>query len=563
MGLMNIVVEKLPPWFLSSLAGLAVVSGLLATSSTLPLAWDEGNAINRAAGIHQWFSLARSDLRDALSDAQVSRHWRYTVTSEGHPSLYGIIIACGQWLAGKHSLSPLTAARLGPMILFGIAAAAMCYRLFRTYSPTAAAGALAALMTMPRVFAHAHFASLDGPLMSCWIVSWALFASATTNRSRRWLFVVLWGAALGATLSCKFTGWLALLPWVAFAIVHADWRMIPTFAVGGTAAFATFWLVNPRLWYHPVEGVFGFFSLNLSRSGTNFDVPTTFFGHRYDMQAPLPWYNALVWTAITVPTPVLLLGAVGIVDACRRWAADGHRTLILTNWLVLIAARALPGTPVHDGERLILPSFAFFAVLAGIGSHSVVNWIGRRWTTFPLRQYWARLVIVLSYAGAMSSVVWYTPQWLSYYNILIGGLLGADRAGMEATYYWDALDAPVLRWLHANTRQDQKIRFAAASQENLSLMSQWGVLRREWELKKPGEYRWYVLQRRPTFWDACDRWLVEHETPAFVKTVRSPRSGIGPWRLDVPLIMIFSADQYRLARASLEADATRTSEDSF
>ena len=57
----------------------------------------------------------------------------------------------------------------------------------------------------------------------------------------------------------------------------------------------------------------------------------------------------------------------------------------------------------------------------------------------------------------------------------------------------------------------------------------------------------YVIQRRPTFWQARDRWLIEHETPAFSKTIRSPRAGIGPWRLDVPLLTVFSNEQRRRA----------------
>ena len=40
---------------------------------------------------------------------------------------------------------------------------------------------------------------------------------------------------------------------------------------------------------------------------------------------------------------------------------------------------------------------------------------------------------------------------LSYYNALIGGLSGAARAGMEPTYYWDAVTPEVRDWLNAHT----------------------------------------------------------------------------------------------------------------
>jgi 4-amino-4-deoxy-L-arabinose transferase-like glycosyltransferase len=536
------------------------------------MAWDEGNAINRADGIRDWFEALRKQGTAAFGEAEIARHWHYTVEIEGHPALYGIVIALGESLAGNR-LSPLTAARLGPMMLFSVAAGAMFYRLTRQYSLAAAIAAVAAMMTMPRLFAHAHFASFDGPLTSCWILAWAMFMPAVARGSAvgdpakeptpspqpspggrgrtadpRWRFGFVWGIALGATMSCKFTGWLAPLPFVGYAVVYGDRKTAKFLGIGFAAALATLWLVNPRLWHHPVDGMQRFFDLNLNRAGTRLEIPTLFFGQRYDMQSPLPWYNTLIWTAITVPTPILLLGGLGIASVLRRWAQDGHGTLILANWLVLIVARALPGTPVHDAERLILPSFAFLAALAGIGCHQVAEWARSARAVHAWRWHTVLFVLALSYAGSLSSLVWYAPQWLSYYNLLIGGLRGADAAGMEATYYWDALDNEVLEWLHRNTAPGDKIDFAAGSTTNLELMRRWGLLKRGWRPNDPGEYRWRVVQRRPTFWSAADHWLIEHDEPAFAKTIRPPNWGVGPWRLDVPLIEVFSDEQFRSAQ---------------
>ncbi|HVA48936.1 MAG TPA: hypothetical protein VNH11_21395 [Pirellulales bacterium] len=560
----------------------------------LAMTWDEGMSIDRAAHVRRWFRDVAGWNTRAFSSERIKDGWPYTVTIEGHPALYGIAIASGQWL-GAGWLSPLTAARLGPMVLFALATGAMFYRLARQYSLVAAAAGVAALVTMPRLFAHAHFASYDGSLTACWILAWATFAPAAEEANTngiparresafptelprrpfsRWRFGLLnslprsrfglvWGIALGATMSCKFTGWLAPLPFVACAAVYGNRRTARTLTIGLVTALATFWLANPRLWHHPLDGLRMFFDLNLNRAGTGLDIPTLFFGTQYTTLSGLPWYNTLVWTAITVPVGTLLLAGVGIASVLRRWAADGQGMLILLNWLVLIVVRALPGTPVHDAERLILPSFAFLAALAGVGSHALLGWArtsdrsvnssatearrAARGRCVQMGPTWLSRRTVLAgiglvYLGSASSLIWYAPQWLSYYNLLIGGLRGADAAGMEATYYWDALDGEVLAWLHAHTAADEKIEFSVPSHDNLALMRQWGTLRRGWRRGEPGEYRWRVIQRRPTFWSSRDRWLVEHETPAFSKTIRPPTWGIGPWRLDVPLIMVFSAD---------------------
>lgn len=136
---------------------------------------------------------------------------------------------------------------------------------------------------------------------------------------------------------------------------------------------------------------------------------------------------------------------------------------------------------------------------------------------------------------------------VAHYNLLIGGLRGADAAGFEATYYWDALDRELLDWLDAHTGDDETIEFANGAPINLKLLREWGKLHRDWTRGPYGQGRWYVLQRRSTFWQAGDRWLIEHESPVFSKTIRSPTAGIGPWRLDVPLIEVFSDDQRRRA----------------
>jgi hypothetical protein len=199
----------------------------------------------------------------------------------------------------------------------------------------------------------------------------------------------------------------------------------------------------------------------------------------------------------------------------------------------------LPGVPPHDGIRLFLPSFIFLAAIAGIGGAMVLGQLKRRWA-WPL--------VGLMYIGSLSSLVWYAPQWLSYYNLLIGGLPGATATGMEPTYYWDALDRPTLAWLDQNTPADAKVAFGYPSEENLRLLRQWGVFRFEYRQEAPGSYHWYVLQRRPSAWTPADRWLMAHGRPVLQKIIRG--RGWGPWCLTVPLVEVYSYTDYEAARRS-------------
>ncbi len=539
------------PIFTHIFAVVAAVGALLllaATSPGLPMAWDEGNAIWRARGIERWSrSLVTADRADAavdpLSRQGIARGWRYTTHVEGHPALYGIVIAAGH-AASAAWLGPLDSYRFGPMLLFAVAAGAMFYRMAREYSLAAALGAVAALMLLPRMFAHAHFASFDGPLTACWVLAWAAFAPARAG----WRGAVLFGVALGCTLSTKATGWMAPMPFFAWALVYRDRAAGKALAVALPIALATFFLLNPPLWHDPIGGLAAFVRMNVGRG--EFNIATQFFGRLYNLDYPLPWYNTLVWVAITVPVGLLGLIGAGLVAVLRRWREDRAGTLLVANAAVLLVVRALPHVPPHDGVRLFLPSFAFLAALAGVGAASALAWasggVQTREEPRPARRRVVGVTVVLLYAGSATSTIWYAPQWLSHYNLVIGGLRGATAWGMEPTYYWDALDRSVLDWLDRHTGANEKVRFAAPSVENLELMRRWGTLAVEYRDDAPGAYRWYVVQHRPSAWQAADRRLVEHVEPAYCKRIRC--GGWGPWRLDVCLVMVYPYEDYRRAR---------------
>ncbi len=484
---------------------------LLATSFRLPIVWDEGDTILRAetiaaqaqrsgvAGQPRFFEAIRSE-----------SGWPYTTQREGHPPLAGIVIAVGSWLAPR-GLDPLTQARVGPILLFAIAAGSMFYRLVRDYRAwSVGAMAVGAVLTMPRLFAHAHFATLDGPLTACWILSWAAFGPAC----RGWRWIGLFGLALGLTLCAKFTGWLAPLPFLAWSILYRDRGGLRALIVGVPLALVVFLALNPPLWQQPVAGMQTFFELNLHRAARpEHNISTQFFGQMYNLDAPLPWYNTLAWTAITISPLPLILGCVGIVATLRRWRGDQASMLLVFQWATLVIVRALPWAPPHDAERLILPSFAFFAALAGVGVGRALyrNTLLER-ERIPA-QGWAKIAMILALAVATFDSISTFPHGLSYYSRLVGGLRGAAALGMEPTYYWDSLDREALAWLAEHTSNDEKIAWGAAPPRNLELLKRWKLLGRL--ASEPGRFRWYVIQRRPSALQPADHWLIEHQRPAF------------------------------------------------
>ncbi len=497
------------------LVALVCATLLVATSHSIPIVWDEGDTITRAESL-----------------AKVLSQWPYTVQREGHPPLAGLLVAAGERVAPAW-LDPLTRFRLGPILLFSFAAGVLFYRLKRDYDLWIVGFvAIAVLLTMPRMFAHAHFATLDGPVTACWLLAWAAFAPAR----RGWLWTPLFGVALGLTLAAKFTGWLAPLPFIAWTLLYRDRGGLRALAVGVPVAIAVFIALNPPLWSEPVSGLRTFFDLNLNRAANpGLNITTQFFGRLYNLDHPLPFYNTLVWTFIAISPMSLMLGCVGIVATVRRWRTDPISMLIVLQWGTLIVVRALPWAPPHDGIRLFLPSFAFFAAMAGVGAGRALY----RETLFSedkiVAQGWARVAITIALVASTVDAMSYFPQGLSYYNRLIGGLQGAYAVGMEPTYYWDSLDRETLTWLDEHTAENEKVAFGSAPPRNLELLKRWGQLERL--PSDPGTFRWYVIQRRPSAWQPADRWLIENGKPALERSL-----------FGVPLLDVYDYEEFERAR---------------
>ena len=540
--------------------GVALFVVLFVTSPAMPMVWDEGNHLARAERVRAWFRLFASPddpqggVR-ALAPAVAAAHFPCTTVEEGHPALFLWLIASGRSCC-EGPLAPLDAARLGTLLLAAISTGAMVFRLRREGWPIAGYAAAIALATQPRWFAHAHFATLDGPVTSAWLLVWA-----TAPLARRgYAGGALWGVVWALCLSAKFTGWLALAPaGLAMLVTRGPrpWRGMLAAAGVGLLGFV---LLNPGTWSNPIAGIATFFELNLNRAARpNHNITTLFLGQLYNLDYPLPWYNTLVWVAITLPCGTLLAVMAGAARSARAvaWRTASASEVawplhfeLLAHAGTLLVVRALPGAPPHDGVRLFLPAFPFLAILAGVG----IAWA---WDVFAPRA--RRVLLAGSLAWALAgafSVAWYFPQTLGYYSPLIGGQRGAVARGMEATYYWDALDGETLAWLRDHTIAGEKVAFAAISAENLEWLATW---RRLPPIAMSGEQpRWYVVQRRPSAYWPQDAWLLEHRRPVFQKFIRNPEQGFGPWRLDVPLLDIYDGrDWLEAVRATQEARAGR------
>ena len=194
---------------------------------------------------------------------------------------------------------------------------------------------------MPRLFAHAHLASLD-MLTTVFFVA-AVLAVTEAARGGRWWHFALAGAVWGAAVLVRLHGLLVAPPVLLWLVWHF-WRQRPTgcnlqkptgcnpwawrdvvwpltkaaaawLAAGGGAVL----LGWPWLWLAPLSHFRQYVD-----SGSVRQALHVFYWGRVWADRDVPWHYSWVIFAVTVPVGLLALGLVGL------WVGLGRRSVLVT-----------------------------------------------------------------------------------------------------------------------------------------------------------------------------------------------------------------------------------------
>ena len=564
---------------IASIIAAGTLGLLSATLSDYGMAWDEGFTVEREQRLQEWFARitgdnsprnrawaprlskleSRSDyLRNAGLEAgsawsreSLRFYWPFAREEpNGHPPFYALLGLAG-WAATRHVLPPPSSYRFGPAALFSITVGVVYSLMARSYGRIAGVVAALGLLAMPRVFAHAHLASYDAPTLSLWFLAIAAFLrSVEPSRlgGPRWGWTLAFGIAWGCAAATKFTGWFLPFPIACWVVLYRDLSAARMLGLGALVAAAVVYALNPTWWAEPITGLKVFLVSNLTRDRLK-PIPTLFFGRLYGFA--LPWYNTLALTMIVVPPATLGLALLGVWKViASRWR-DRVGTMLLGCWAFFMVLRALPNAPGHDGERQFLAGFVFLACLAGLGFKAIQAWLDRVATPRVARTLAIATVVLTLGAGALST--WrYHPLQLSYYNIFIGGLSGANRAGMEPTFYWDAVTPDVRAWLNEHTEPGDSVAFAFPA-VTFEYLHRWALIRPATLGPSGRTPRWYVVMNRPGhlryFPNSLGQYLLDHGRPVLVKKLN-----VAP---DVPLIAIFGGEEALAANRILRRAETK------
>ncbi len=327
-------------------------------------------------------------------------------------------------------------ARTAPAFAFALLVLLIGVVAQKWYGPAAGIVAALSVVLMPRVFGHAHLASLETFIALMYTASAlavAHFWSGPSAPSAR--CSALTGVIFGLTLLTKIQAILLPIPVACWALYHWRCRGILPVLIWGITGCIVFYLGWPWLWSDPLEHLAEYFG----RTADRVALYTWYFGERF-ADREVPWHYPFVMFLTTVPVGLHLLAFTGLLsDEHRVWRGQREQVLLgcVLFPLLLFAA---PGVTVYDGTRLFLVVFPLWAVFAGRGAVAVLTWLQQRFSQRAATGLLATLLVFQAYGLAVVH-----PCYLSYYNLLVGGLAGAEKLGLETTYWGDSVTREFLK----------------------------------------------------------------------------------------------------------------------
>ena len=337
-------------------------------------------------------------------------------------------------------------ARAGSAVAFALTVLLIGVFATRRWGSLAGMASSVSLAVMPRLFGHAHLASLETFMGLTWTVAilgmihfWdrhdeAGFADDSkpdlTTVSKKVppgdKAAVLCGLLIGLALLTKMQA--ILLPPLVAVWAFWHWRLaaLRPFVVSGVSTITVFVIGWPWLWLDLSGHLVDYFGRTTGRVSL-----TVWYLGQVFKDVDVPWHYSWVMTLVTVPAGILLLAAVGLWEARRQLLNDPTVSLIVGSVIAPLILFSLPGVAVYDGARLFLVAFPGIALLAGLGMSGFRDWlVARKW---PHKQI-PGILLVAQVVGIVTT----TPYYLSYYNVAIGGLVGAEKAGFEVSYWGDS-----------------------------------------------------------------------------------------------------------------------------
>jgi 4-amino-4-deoxy-L-arabinose transferase-like glycosyltransferase len=398
-------------------------------------------------------------------------------------------------------IGPIAAMRLPIALLFGLSLALIYgLGLWAWDRPTGLIAALACL-AMPRVFGHAHFASIETPLIFATLLT--LYCFVRGLDSRRW--TALTGLTMGLLLATKINGFFLIPPLLIWGQLYARRRYATNAFYMILLSPFVFVLLWPWLWHDTAQRILEYLQFHAEHQLTGLWYLGRKWNYNFPTPAePAPWHYPTVMIAVTLPLSILFLTILGALSTATRFRSQARGMLFAIVGLFFWAVASTPLAPKYDGVRLFLPVFPMIALMAGAGAQVIfgaLRTVGQYNPRVDLRgralrmAVWGLGLIVLAEGGFAVARV--HPYLLSYFNPLVGGLKGAAtrKNSFEWIYWGEALNPSTIELLNDRLPPRARVALRAMHEKCFDHLQQWGQLREDLVFNEP-PFDYHLIQMR-------------------------------------------------------------------
>lgn len=397
------------------------------------LTWDEPAYMRAALSYHDWLMRLWRGEWVVLQPNVMSAYWEY---NHEHPPLVKIWYALVA-VPLSASFGEIQAFRMAAVALSALVCVVIAVSTMAVWGIPAGIISVAMVLSMPRFFFHAHLAALDVPGALAYILSILLFWH--TRHMRAWwigiIVGVVWGLGLATKVNAAFVLPVLGIWWLC---VHRQAYLLGRLALMALIAPVVFIGVWPWLWVDTPMRITAYLRW---LTVDHWQIPQWFMGQLY---LPPPWYFGATMVMMVTPLAIVVLGIMGM-----RWHDREMRSYVVLLMIALIMplGALMMSSVVYDNDRLLMPFFVVWALLASHGVMQVATWMSRGHPQ-RLRYMWL-VVMALSVTPSVLQTRMLWPHLLSYYSESVGGLPGAARLQMDHTY-WNESYHSAFRYLDAH-----------------------------------------------------------------------------------------------------------------
>lgn len=510
-----------------------VLLTVIYTTDDYGIAWDEPQYFHSSDLIMKWFSmvgnsLTKEDVSDVISDKTIKKYWHWDPEHVPHPPFSRILSGIT-----KTIFSPLVgsiAYRFSTAFFFAMLTVIVFLWMSELYDIKTGIFSALSVFLMPHLFGHAHFAMTDIPLTTMWFLTVYCFYRGLTD----WRWSIVLGIVFELSLSTKFPAFLIPMPLFLWAHIYRRKEYhnnaFSMIFISPIVMIAT----QPYLWHRTLPRIIEFVYDSTTRLYTFGKSFTTYFLHNTYLSDELPWFYPFFITVVTIPLTILSFSVIGILfTITRERLKNDTSVLFLMNAILILLLPLMPGAVIHDGTRLLLPAFSFIAVLAGVGFYHLFKFFLAHLSNYSifshvnnLNKKVAAAIFIVVFSLPAINIIAIHPYELSYYNILVGGIKGANKLGLETTYLQEVITPSFLESLNRELPQNARLN-ASFSNFMMEIYQKNGMLRKDIKIVDSINFDFYMLLNRQGQFNDFERWLVTH-TPYMVVQIHS-----------VPLIFLY------------------------